>query len=84
MDSSSLVLATVLQQSSHSLILRVYTVKSIPTSLKMRKGLQRFFKQFSFPGGIGSHATPGTPGSLHEGGTFLVFIGTFAIWTKLL
>ena len=32
------------------------------------EGLQRFFKQFSFPGGIGSHATPETPGSLHEGG----------------
>lgn len=31
-------------------------------------GLRRFFKQFSFPGGIGSHATPETPGSLHEGG----------------
>ncbi len=31
-------------------------------------GLQRFFKQFSFPGGIGSHCTPETPGSIHEGG----------------
>jgi len=31
-------------------------------------GLTRFFKQFSFPGGIGSHATPETPGSIHEGG----------------
>ena len=31
-------------------------------------GLERFFKQFSFPGGIGSHATPETPGSIHEGG----------------
>ncbi|KAH7125027.1 XFP N-terminal domain-containing protein [Dactylonectria estremocensis] len=31
-------------------------------------GLQKFFKSFSFPGGIGSHATPETPGSLHEGG----------------
>jgi xylulose-5-phosphate/fructose-6-phosphate phosphoketolase len=31
-------------------------------------GLQRFFKQFSFPGGIGSHATPETPGSINEGG----------------
>ncbi len=31
-------------------------------------GLQRFLKQFSFPGGIGSHATPETPGSIHEGG----------------
>lgn len=31
-------------------------------------GLQKFFKYFSFPGGIGSHATPETPGSIHEGG----------------
>jgi xylulose-5-phosphate/fructose-6-phosphate phosphoketolase len=32
------------------------------------EGLQRFFRQFSFPGGIGSHCTPETPGSIHEGG----------------
>jgi xylulose-5-phosphate/fructose-6-phosphate phosphoketolase len=31
-------------------------------------GLCEFFKQFSFPGGIGSHCTPETPGSIHEGG----------------
>jgi xylulose-5-phosphate/fructose-6-phosphate phosphoketolase len=31
-------------------------------------GMQRFFKQFSFPGQIGSHVTPETPGSIHEGG----------------
>ena len=31
-------------------------------------GLQTFFKSFSFPGGIGSHCTPETPGSIHEGG----------------
>lgn len=31
-------------------------------------GLKRFFKQFSFPGGIGSHCTPELPGSIHEGG----------------
>ena len=31
-------------------------------------GMQQFFKQFSFPGGIGSHCTPETPGSIHEGG----------------
>lgn len=31
-------------------------------------GMQKFFKQFSFPGGIGSHAAPETPGSIHEGG----------------
>jgi xylulose-5-phosphate/fructose-6-phosphate phosphoketolase len=32
------------------------------------EGLGRFFKQFSFPGHIGSHVTPETPGSIHEGG----------------
>jgi xylulose-5-phosphate/fructose-6-phosphate phosphoketolase len=32
------------------------------------EGMRHFFKQFSFPGGIGSHATPETPGSIHEGG----------------
>lgn len=32
------------------------------------EGLKRFFKQFSFPGGIGSHCTPELPGSIHEGG----------------
>ncbi len=31
-------------------------------------GLQRLFKQFSFPGGIPSHASPETPGSINEGG----------------
>jgi xylulose-5-phosphate/fructose-6-phosphate phosphoketolase len=31
-------------------------------------GMGRFFKQFSFPGHIGSHCTPETPGSIHEGG----------------
>jgi xylulose-5-phosphate/fructose-6-phosphate phosphoketolase len=31
-------------------------------------GMQKFLKQFSFPGGIGSHCTPETPGSIHEGG----------------
>ncbi len=32
------------------------------------EGMQQFFKQFSFPGFIGSHVTPETPGSIHEGG----------------
>jgi xylulose-5-phosphate/fructose-6-phosphate phosphoketolase len=32
------------------------------------EGMQKFFKQFSFPGHIGSHVTPETPGSIHEGG----------------
>src|SRR5438477_455558 len=31
-------------------------------------GMQKLFKQFSFPGGIPSHVAPETPGSIHEGG----------------
>ena len=31
-------------------------------------GLGRLFRQFSFPGGVPSHASPETPGSIHEGG----------------
>lgn len=31
-------------------------------------GMKRLFKQFSFPGGIPSHVSPETPGSIHEGG----------------
>ena len=41
----------------------IYSEKSEDTA-----GLREFFKQFSFPGGIGSHCTPETPGSIHEGG----------------
>ncbi|BBD67320.1 D-xylulose 5-phosphate/D-fructose 6-phosphate phosphoketolase [Nostoc commune NIES-4072] len=32
------------------------------------EGIQKLFKQFSFPGGIPSHVAPETPGSIHEGG----------------
>ena len=39
-----------------------------PTKSEDVEGMQAFFKQFSFPGGIGSHCTPETPGSIHEGG----------------
>ena len=31
-------------------------------------GMQRLFRQFSFPGGVPSHVSPETPGSIHEGG----------------
>jgi len=31
-------------------------------------GMLKFFRQFSFSRGIGSHCTPETPGSIHEGG----------------
>jgi xylulose-5-phosphate/fructose-6-phosphate phosphoketolase len=39
-----------------------------PDMTENEEGMRRFFKQFSFPGGVGSHATPETPGSIHEGG----------------
>ena len=39
-----------------------------PDKSEDAEGMQKFFKQFSFPGHIGSHVTPETPGSIHEGG----------------
>ncbi|MBR8827595.1 MAG: phosphoketolase family protein [Gomphosphaeria aponina SAG 52.96 = DSM 107014] len=39
-----------------------------PDKSEDEAGMQKFFKQFSFPGHIGSHCTPETPGSIHEGG----------------
>jgi len=33
-----------------------------------KAGMQKLFKQFSFPGGVPSHCSPETPGSIHEGG----------------
>jgi len=39
-----------------------------PNITQDASGLKKLFKQFSFPGGIGSHVTPETPGSIHEGG----------------
>ncbi|MEW6331336.1 MAG: phosphoketolase family protein [Pseudomonadota bacterium] len=38
---------------------------SVPQTVE---GMKRLFKQFSFPGGVGSHVTAETPGSIHEGG----------------
>jgi transketolase N-terminal domain/subunit len=54
------VLAPVYLEGTYS---EVYSDKS-----EDEAGLRGFFKQFSFPGGIGSHCTPETPGSIHEGG----------------
>jgi xylulose-5-phosphate/fructose-6-phosphate phosphoketolase len=54
------VLAPVYLEGTYS---EVYPDKGEDT-----EGLRRFFKDFSFPGGIGSHCTPETPGSIHEGG----------------
>ncbi|KAJ5798909.1 uncharacterized protein N7503_006414 [Penicillium pulvis] len=52
---------------SQSYLEGVYT-EVFPDKTEDVEGMQKFFKQFSFPGGIGSHATPETPGSIHEGG----------------
>ncbi len=54
------VLAPLYLEGTYS---EVYPDKSLD-----EEGLRRFFKQFSFPGGVGSHCTPETPGSIHEGG----------------
>jgi len=54
------VLGPVYLEGTYS---EIYPEKSEDT-----EGLREFFKQFSFPGGIGSHCTPETPGSIHEGG----------------
>ena len=54
------VLGPVYLEGSYS---EIYPEKSLD-----EEGLLAFFKQFSFPGGIGSHCTPETPGSIHEGG----------------
>jgi xylulose-5-phosphate/fructose-6-phosphate phosphoketolase len=54
------IIGPVYLEGSYS---EIYTDKS-----EDEHGLREFFKQFSFPGGIGSHCTPETPGSIHEGG----------------
>jgi xylulose-5-phosphate/fructose-6-phosphate phosphoketolase len=54
------VLAPVYLEGSYS---EIYTDKTEDLA-----GMRSFFRQFSFPGGIGSHCTPETPGSIHEGG----------------
>jgi xylulose-5-phosphate/fructose-6-phosphate phosphoketolase len=42
--------------------------ETYPEKSEDEEGMRKFFKEFSFPGGIGSHCTPETPGSIHEGG----------------
>ena len=39
-----------------------------PNISQDEEGIKKLFKQFSFPGGVPSHAAPETPGSIHEGG----------------
>ncbi|MGB6063346.1 MAG: phosphoketolase family protein [Desulfomonilaceae bacterium] len=52
---------------SHAYLEGTYS-EVYPDKSEDEEGLLRFFKQFSFPGGIGSHCTPETPGSFHERG----------------
>ena len=42
--------------------------ETYPEISQDEEGMQKLFKQFSFPGGIPSHVAPETPGSIHEGG----------------
>lgn len=42
--------------------------ETYPDVTRDAAGMERLFKQFSFPGGIPSHVAPETPGSIHEGG----------------
>ncbi|MGI4983393.1 MAG: phosphoketolase family protein [Janthinobacterium lividum] len=42
--------------------------ETYPDVSRDEEGVRRLFRQFSFPGGIPSHAAPDTPGSIHEGG----------------
>lgn len=53
--------------TSQSYIDGTYT-EYFPKITKNEEGLQKFFRQFSYPGGIPSHFAPETPGSIHEGG----------------
>ncbi|MBI4347136.1 MAG: phosphoketolase, partial [Elusimicrobia bacterium] len=46
---------------------RTYTER-YPEVTQDEAGMRRLFRQFSFPGGIGSHVTAEIPGSIHEGG----------------
>ena len=39
-----------------------------PEVAQDEEGMRRLFRRFSFPGGVPSHASPETPGSIHEGG----------------
>ena len=42
--------------------------ETYPAITRDAAGMQRLFRQFSFPGGVPSHVAPETPGSIHEGG----------------
>jgi xylulose-5-phosphate/fructose-6-phosphate phosphoketolase len=52
---------------SHAYLEGTYS-EVYPDKSQDEAGMRGFFKEFSFPGGLGSHCTPQVPGSIHEGG----------------
>ena len=66
--SSSPALGTARRACSAPAYLEGTYSEIYPDKSEDEDGMRKFFKQFSFPGHIGSHVTPETPGSIHEGG----------------
>jgi xylulose-5-phosphate/fructose-6-phosphate phosphoketolase len=52
---------------AHTYLEGSYT-EAYPAIERDRSGMRRLFRQFSWPGGVPSHVSPETPGSIHEGG----------------
>ena len=59
-------------------IWRVLIPKFTQSKSEDVEGMRAFFRDFSFPGGIGSDCTPETPGSIHEGGELGYSVSTFS------
>ena len=70
-DASMIYLAgpdTAVRPSSPTCTSRARTRRSIRISRRDSEGMRKLFRQFSTPGGIPSHVSVPTPGSIHEGG----------------
>ncbi len=67
----NIILLTGPDHSSPTLVANTYLEGTYsefyPDFSQNTQGIQQLFRQFSFPSGIGNHATPETPGSIHEG-----------------
>ena len=60
--------ATAGRRWSRTCISKARTRSTFPPSRRTSRGMRRLFRQFSTPGGIPSHVSAPTPGSIHEGG----------------
>src|SRR6516225_2503306 len=60
-----LVARHICETTDLEVLIRAYS-ELYPNISRDEEGMQRLFKQFSFPGGIPSHVAPETPGSIHE------------------